>query len=417
MIKFLMIIFMIRPVIDLFWDINIGPLNVAGVIAITLSALLYFSFFIYLKKKRVFLNKTTIVFIIYCSIITFFNFNQVTDLDNLFRIISATIFILIIPRNISIEQLERMMKYFVIFTLIPIMISYLQAIGIIPYTYWDYLPSGTIGRASGGYRQPSVLTRFLTLANLYSLYFLSKYKDQKKIRRKYKIFIVLSLISIFLSYHRTAYLINILILLFWFGIENKKNLKNLISKSFLIVVIGVLAIVILNYFDMISITLEDLNKMMSIDNIFQIEDNKIQLVLRGRGGIIDLLLDNIRNAPWYFSLLGNGVNINRYTGIQMYVADMDWIRVVWNFGIIGGLIWICQILSFIKIILRAYKSNCDRYICYIGVGALLIYIAFGFTIEATTTPNLMYHIYLIIGFIGVYLEKNKLCGVRKNDKR
>lgn len=408
MIKILMIIFIIRPIIDLFWDFNVGPTNVAGILGMILSGMLYFTFFLALKRRKIYLNRTNLIFIVYCTIVTLFTFNTIGDLDNLFRILSSIIFLFILSKNITEQQLEKLMKWFIIITLVPIIISFLQAMGIVDYTYWDYLTSGRVGRASGGYRQPSVLTRFLTFSNLYCLYFMSKYKENLKIKRYCITYLILSCASVFLSYHRTGYLMNTLIIVSWGIINNKFRVSKLIFSSMFVLVVVGLCLYILNELNLISITFEDFKRLISFDNVAKFENGTFKLVLRGRGRIIEDLIYYARNSPWYYSILGNGINNNLITGFSMEFADMDWIRIAWNYGLVGIVIWVSQYISFINILIKGKLNKINKYVLYLGVYSIVIYIIFGFTIEATITPNFMSHIYLIIGYIGCNISRKNI---------
>lgn len=396
--KILALIFITRPLIDLFWNTSIKVTNVAGILAIILCMLLYIAILTGLLKKNIYVNNMIVLFIIYCTIITLFTAKNFTEYDTLLRIISASIYIIYFSQNINEEKFEFIMKWYIVITIVPIVISILQSLGIIEYTYWDYLISGRIGRASGGYRQPSVLTRFLSFSNLYCYYFLSKYKNNK-LRLKVVIYLIFSFMSIFLSYHRTGYLINIVILLFWFLIEFKQNLYKYIKIIFISLFLGMIIFIIANQMELIHITFEDFKRLVSIDNIVTLDDNGFNLVLRGRGNIIESLITTIKEQPWYSNLLGNGVGYSISTGNSMEIADMDFIRIVWNYGLLGLLIWFAIVINFMKIIKSNSMIVSNTLVYRLGLCSLFIFLCFGLTIEATTTPNFMYHIYLIFGYL------------------
>lgn len=406
-VEILLWLFALRPIIDLWWNSNIIlGLNLASIVALACIGLMG----IYILRKQTIRNVPIVLLMaVYTTFITIINVTSISDIDNQLRLLSSMAFILVVAPDINEKRLEKFIYIFVIFTMVPIIISFLQVVGLVPYTYWDYIEGAKIARASGGYRQPSVLTRFTVFGLLYTLYFLSRYKNKNSKLKKIflRIYIVLNLVSLLFSYHRTGYLMSALVIFVWFIIEYKKNFIKMVNKI-IIATIGLSIVFIVLYnTGMFAIDLSGFRELLSLDNVFKTTDGNFELVLRGRGNLIDQIAYSIKINPWYNSLFGNGIDVNSVTGLSFEIADMDIIRIFWNYGFVGISLWLIQIIWFAKI-LKYAKYYINPYIYRVGFIVLAIYIIFGFSIEATVTPNFMYHVYLVLGYIFFLFKKEKM---------
>jgi len=410
--KILLLIFALRPLIDLYWSSDFfGQINFAGIIAIFNIGISVFYTIINGKIKKL---PIVILLAIYTLSITILSFGNFSDYDNLLRLLSSMPFILIVAPNVNEKDIEKYISLYIVCTIIPIIITFLQVGGIVDYTYWDYIFGVKIPRGSGGYRQPSVLTRFLIFGIIYSLYFLSRYKDKNTNRKRLFIYLYLSInsIAIFLSYHRTGYLLAVAVFVLWYTIEYKNRLIQLIKRLIIYLILGTALFWTLYLNGIFSLSIAGFKSLLSFENVYKFSDGKFSLVLRGRGSLLDKLLYGFQINPWYHTIFGNGKNTNAISGLSFEIADMDLIRILWNFGVIGFILWTLQIIWFRKILIDS-KSYIDPYIHRIGYLIVFVYIVFGFTIEATVTPNFMYHVYLILGYIYFqkylkYLKGNKL---------
>lgn len=404
MSKFLTLIIVSKPILDLFWDFKIMGINISGLVAFLLTILYFIIILINYKHSKLYLNKYSFMLSIYSLISCFFfiilpkSDSIISSLTNMLRLISPMVILIYLGNNLKINNIEKIMNIYILVSLIPIIISFLQVAGIVEYTYWDYIGGNKIARASGGYRHPSVLTRLLIITNLFSLYFTSTTK-----KLKYYIYILISCLSIFLTYHRTGYLLICMTMLLWIALNYKKTIISVVKFIGILLSIMIVLVIILNTFNFDTEFISMLNSLVSIDNIFRIENGEFIWVLRGRAKFIELLINSIKNQQWYFTILGNGIDKNAYTGLSMYTADMDFIRILWQYGFIGILLWLGQMVTFMRgcLQIKKYKNMNDKYNKMINLTIIIIicYIFFGFTIEATMSPNFMYIIYLFVSFI------------------
>lgn len=227
----LLFVFAIRPIIDLAWKyIILLNMNLAGLTAIIIIILsiLYFTF--YPKLSLSFTSCIGIIYVIYIGTITLINSSSLIDFNYSLRLMSEIVFLIVIAPHISIKKLDTLLLLFTITTLVPIFITYFQTMGIIPYTYFDYINGVQICRGSGGYRQPSVLTRFCSIGLLYTFYMLEDKKMSKSKKSLLIIYIILNILAIILSYHRTGYLLVIIETLYWLYLKNQKKLEYLLVK-------------------------------------------------------------------------------------------------------------------------------------------------------------------------------------------
>lgn len=394
----LLFLFIIRPVIDLAWERTIFMgMNLAGLIAV-FTIILTVTYFIAWPTMPVNVTVCTgILYATYIGYITLLNFTSLGDLDYALRLVSELAFLIVVAPRISPEKLNKCILLFTIMTLVPIFITYFQVIGIVPYTYFDYVNGVKISRGSGGYRQPSVLTRFCSVGLLYTFYLFENERLSRNIKKILCVYIVLNIIAVMLSYHRTGYLLVFVETVLWLYLKNAKKMSRFIGKTLAGIILILIAFTVIYKLGLLSIDLSTLKSMLSISNIFTISDGKITFGLRGRGRMIETLKLGFIENPWYYTLFGNGVAINAVTGIGMEVADMEFIRVLWNGGVVGMCIWLIHFISLKKAVAK-YKNveNIDS-LYRLATCMFWIFIIWGLTIEATNSPNLMYHVYLICG--------------------
>lgn len=403
----LLFVFAIRPIIDLAWEKElILGLNLAGVVALFVIILAIVYFLIKRKFKMTMVSITGIGFVTYMFIVTLFNLDTYSSFDYSLRLFSEIAFLFCVAPEISEKKLRRVIVVFIISSLVPVFITFLQTAGLIRFTYFDYVNGVQISRGSGGYRQPSVLTRFCSIGILYS-YYLLDYAKKKGLKCILWIYLGLNITAIVLSYHRTGYLLVIIITLMWFYLKYKNRIKD-----FLIIVFGAaialtIGFIVIYRMGIVSVDLSTLKQMLSLSNIVTITSGKVDFVLRGRGGLIGKLFLGFSKNPWYNTVFGNGVNLNIKSGIAMHTADMEWVRVFWNGGVIGGLLWLFH-FGTIKNSISVWKRSFElRSLYNLGICMFWLFILWGFTIEATNSPDLMYHIYLICG---LFAYKSNLNG-------
>lgn len=399
-----LVLFSLRPLIDLAWaDTYFWGLNLAGITAIVLILIMLIDV---VSSKNHQISLYLFFFLIYMVMITALYSKNYSDFDTVLRFSSTMVFFVTVAPKINNKELDRTILFFCIATIVPIILSFAQLVGIIPYTYWDYIEGIVIERASGGYRQPSVLTRFCIFGLIYALYFLESRKNTILKKLLIFLYIAINLVSIIISYHRTSYLMVFVIFILWNVLKYRNRISQYFSRVLFLFIFGVLIFLLSYEFGIVKVDLNIFRKLISLDNVFIYENGHFNLILRGRGNILNLLFETLYNSPIRIILFGNGININQITNTSMQIADMDFIRVIWNFGVIGLLLWVGH-LFYLSNILIYCKSYVDSLYFRVGCILLLTYILWGFTVEVIGTPNIGYHSFLVIGYLYFQAKKKK----------
>lgn len=396
-------IFIFRPIIDLGWNIYlVNEINIAAITGLIIDALLIIYVVI---KNKIYMDsvlRTGLLLFVYMLLITIINGSSISDFGVVLRYLSALSFYIVVVPNLNDSSLDKIVKAFLIITIIPITLTYMQKFGIIKYTYWDYADNQYIYRGSGGYFQPSVLTRFCCFGFLYALYFLEKNKTNKGIKSVLYMYIAYNIGAVLLSYHRTGYLLIMLNLIVWLYLKNKKNILKNVKNIFFGLTFFLLIFICLYRMNIVNIKISTFKSLISTENIIKSENGNTTLVLRGRGQLLKKLFEGFEKNPVSNTIFGNGVVRNKITGIEMKVADMDVIRIIWNYGFVGLFIWIIHILCIVHS-MKVYKRDKKNILYRLSICIILNYIIWGFTCEVIGTPNIMYHLYAICGY--AYFKK------------
>lgn len=400
-------IFGIRPIIDLFWNKDIiSGINLA---ACTAGMMIVLSFEELIRKKRLFINPmicSGILIILHTGVMTLLFANNIWDYNYIIRLTSGMVILIVAIPMFNQKEFEKCLFVFILATTIPILFTFLQNAGMVQFTYFDYVGGHRISRGSGGYHQPSVLTRFCIFGLLYTLYFLdSKWKSNRQKIFAY-IYILLNISAIFLSYHRTGYLLAVCIPGLWFFLKYRDCPGRFFITVFIISTAGVLLFFGLYSFGVFSIDLSIFQKLLSLRNIARFENGHFRLAMRGRDVFVIALFNSYAKHPWYNIIFGNGAETNLISGITMNVADLEIVRILWNCGIVGGILWLIHLIS-VRYCLKSVKRLLEYNSLYrLGVCIFVSYLVWGLTLETSATPNILYHFYFVCGFV-YYSGKEK----------
>ncbi len=405
-IKQIMIwIFILRPIIDLFWGKKfILGMNLAGLVSIFLILILFIQISLdgfHVRLDSV--SKMAFLYIIYSACITFVHGGSYSDYAEVLRFTGSFSYYYVLSRHLTEKELNKCFVGFTICTLIPIFYTYLQTVGILEYTYWDHF-GVDIGRGSGGYRQPSVLTRFCVFGMTYSLLLLETTKKNTLKRNMIYVYIFLNLVAVFFSYHRTGYLMVAIVCLIWFFYKYRNRIEKYMFRIGLIGIVSVSVFFVLYTLNMFSIDLDQFKTLLSFRYLVHIEDNGRIYFLRGRSNIFYYVIDSLKQLPIHYTIFGNGVYYDRATGGNFQVVDMDFLRVIWNNGIVGFVIWICFLKNMKDSMVITRRGQRNNSIVWLGNIIFLEYILWGLIIEATTSPNFMMHIFLIAGYVKKHVK-------------
>ncbi len=377
--KILFLILILRPIIDLAWNNRFLGFNIADIVGIVLFVSVIA--LVLLKNKQLFYPKS---FALFLPIVIFSNmaFNNYLYSYALFaRLISPMIFLFYFWKDENnLRKIELFMKWFIVVSLIPIILSFLQYFHVIPYTYFDWLPTvGRVGRASGGYGHPTGLTRILIFSILFALYFIHLEKSGRMPKWPLVLYILATLAAIFISYHRAAYFIVVIIFILWYGdisVKYRAKWK-----------------MILFFFAMFILALFIISKFSPV-KISDVVNLKIISGLHGRVWKFEEITSVYQKMPLLNQLFGNGGNPYFSKGSFMYI-DNDAVHMLWSYGIIGLFAWLLVVYEFILSTFRLRNTATLKNYFFNKITRITIvcYILFGVVVETSTLPNFMYIVY------------------------
>ena len=162
---FLALIF--KPVIDLAWrwdafQIGTQRVNLQAIVALLLIALAVPALLIHVKRAVIIPPVVLLGLVGGLSVLLT---PSVGAFDELLRLYAGLALAIVAPIALRNQHdVDRFAKWLIAATSIPVVLSYLQLAGILPYEYWDWTDRGELERVSGTYQHPLGLIYFLVVA-------------------------------------------------------------------------------------------------------------------------------------------------------------------------------------------------------------------------------------------------------------
>ena len=264
--------------------------------------------------------------------------------------------------------------YFIIFVIVPV---YLRSL---LYYFQDNL----LGVHLGGNDAIFAVSVYLPF-----IFILNKSKQLK-------IILIISFVIIsFISYKRSIILSTVFSILTYLLLTgNKKNLLRYLFSRYSFLVVGI-SIILYTYF-------QDL----LIDNIFARFTNLSKDKGSGRTNIYDTIWEVFLNSNGKEMFFGHGYQSTRkYVGV---LAHNDFIQILFDFGIIGGFLYLIFGLALIKLAIKKYrnrKSYSNEYAAY--VAALIAWLVMTLTNCFIYSPSLLAPVMFFIGMMYFTLLKKE----------
>jgi hypothetical protein len=224
------------------------------------------------------------------------------------------------------RKFDRFVNCFLWALTVPVILAIFQALGMVPYEYWDWTDRGLIGRASGSYQHPIDLVFFLVYAIPLALYRMDDPDERRRNRTFLIIFLLLSMLALAFTILRMG----------WFAICLQLGLWLVLKKKYkLIAASGVLLILLLLAFS------------GWVETIYQPQDfaheNQSLLSptsLRGRGADYILFMTSYLQGGPVRWLIGRGGSVAEgyIPGIGDYSSNEphdDFIRLLHAYGVVG----------------------------------------------------------------------------------
>lgn len=405
-----------KPIIDLAWRWRFFEIAEQGVNLQTLVALLIIlstSLAFLLRRKRIVADLKGIILL---ASTTFSVLITPTSwgLNELIRLYAGISFLFTAGIALSQEEsFNKFAKYFILSVSVPVLLSFLQRAGLLPFEYWDWIESEMVGRVSGTYQHPLGLIYFLVYAIPLSLYLLSYSYLSWRSRVVLWMFIVLSLLAIAFTYHRAALFVIGISLWLWMVLSRKYKF------AVLLILLGGFAA--FWFREWIGILYGDIGAVIVGKVAFSSGE-----FLRGRGMNWYLFLSSLFKSHPFFWLFGRGGSVAEgfVPGFGYWSSNEphnDFIRILHAYGFIGLGLYASILLSFFwkSLRLRCLDDHFLRYLGNLMIVVLVSIILMSITTEPMRYPSGVWYLFAIGSVVEVQYRRNRdriLSGVNDHER-
>jgi O-antigen ligase len=269
--------------------------------------------------------------------------------NELLRLLAGTTFFYTAgPLLADAKQFDRFSKVFLLAMTVPVVLSYFQWVGVLPYEYWDWLDGESVNRASGTYPTPLSMSFFLYYAFPLALSIAGGKVQGTQAKAGALVFLVLASGALALGNHRTAYIIVALQVFMWLAMTS--------GRKAVLVFLAVLSLVVVLSFGWLQTLSAPIGDALSGK-----DDMENGQFLRGRGFQWLLFLNSYASSGPFHWVTGNGAStIAGYdpedTEIDSVEPHNDYIRILHAYGIVGLLLYLSTLALFLKRSIRLLRS-------------------------------------------------------------
>lgn len=308
--------------------------------------------------------------------------------NELLRLFAGTAFfytagpLLAEPRNF-----DRFSKAFLWAMLLPVLLSYLQWMGVLPYEYWDWLNNQAIGRASGTYPTPLSMSFFLYFAFPIALSLASGESQSSWSKRGALAFLLLAAGAMALGNHRTGYIIVALQVFVWLLMTH--------GRKAVLGFLAALALVVLFSASWLQTLYAPVGTAISGEADFENGD-----VFRGRGFQWFLFLNSYASSGPFHWVIGNGGStIAGYdpedTDVDSVEPHNDYIRILHAYGAAGLLVYLSTLALFFRKSFQLLKCSAEfpRTLARIMLLALLAIVIQSTMMEPMRFPTGVWYLF------------------------
>ena len=261
--------------------------------------------------------------------------------NELVRLLAGTTFFYTAgPLLAEPKQFDRFAKVFLCAMTVPVILSFFQWAGVLPYDYWDWLNGQSVGRASGTYPTPLSMSFFLYYAFPIGLAVADGRNQGTWARSAAVLFLLLASGALALGNHRTAYVIVALQIFTWLAMTR--------GRKAVLAFLAVLALVIILSFGWLETLYAPVGQALSGEaNMTNGE------LFRGRGFQWLLFLDSYASSGPFHWVFGNGGSIiagydPEATDVDSVEPHNDYIRILHAYGAVGLLLYLSILALFLK---------------------------------------------------------------------
>ena len=372
-----------KPLVDLTWSLRFGELFHQEINAQTIVAVLALCLAVAAalqEGSRLQQDRVIFAFLLWAAaavLVTPTGWGA----NELIRLYSGAVFYFIAVQAFSSE--ERFRKFaqaFLAVMLVPVLLSYGQALGLLPFSYWDWIEGESLGRASGLYRTPLELVRLLVFAVPLALWLRERTSRGSGSRRLATAFLLLAAPALAFTYHRIGWLVIALQVFLWLFFTKRMRYAAVFLAC--VMVCGAL----------FSQRVEQL--WAPVQSVIQgdVEVDSGQF-LRGRGANWIVFFNS-----WYSSnpalwFIGKGGSIAEgfvpgFGEFESNEAHNDFIRILHAYGLVGLSLYLWILKRFWSKALAARR--CAATVFGRDLGTILILVLVAVLILSLTTEPMRY---------------------------
>ncbi len=310
--------------------------------------------------------------------------------NELVRLLAGTTFFYTAgPLLAEPRQFDRFAKVFLCAMTLPVILSYFQWAGFLPYDYWDWLNGQSVGRASGSYPTPLSMSFFLYYAFPIGMAIAGGKNQSTWAKGCACVFLLLASGALALGNHRTAYVIVALQILVWLAMAR--------GRKAILAFLAVLAVVILLSFGWLETLYAPVEQAFSGEASFANGE-----LFRGRGFQWLLFLDSYASSGPFHWVFGNGGSIIAgydpdATDVDSVEPHNDYIRILHAYGAVGLLLYLSILALFLKRAFRLLRSpeEFPRMLARIMLLALIAIIIQSMMMEPMRFPTGVWYLFAI----------------------
>ncbi len=387
-LNFTLWLIILKPIFDLAWRwplfyISSIPIPFHRIVAFVVPAIITVVLILRLLLNRsisVNNNVFAIIFLILITITLFLQKN-LYSMNEYIRTYNFFIIFLLVPFLIGSKQkFYKIAKLMILVSLIPTFLSYLQAFGFLPFTYYDY----NIGRISGGYYHPTGYLNYLLILIPLSIYL---YANKLISKRFFWFWLLFTLPMVGRSLHRATIILIIFQLAVFLFFLRRTLFKYFITICFFILLI---------------IYSQDIWQLVNIDGAI----TKGQF--RGRSDIWVSYVSYFQNSDFFQKVFGFG---SPKLPDGSFEPHSDWVRILFNYGYLGFISYISFLFSiflifFIKFLKSKRKLKVESE-ALIGLILILTVILYSITMEPLRYSSFTWGCAVVLGYAFMTILKPK----------
>jgi O-antigen ligase len=380
------LLLVVKPWIDLTWNLPAGEifnqqLNVQTFVA--LAALLMTAIILVRGRVNVTRSKLIVAFLAWALLAAVITPSG-WGINELVRLYSGAAFFFTAGLVLNThEKMAKFVRYFLLVLLVPVCLCFLQAMGIVPYFYWDWLENQELGRASGMYNTPLDLIRFLIFAVPLALWLRMRSASGSINWLVSTAFLVLAVPATALTYHRAGWVVLAFEVMLWLALTGRVRSVPIIAA--VILVAGLV------FADRLQVLFEPVMPMVRGEA--SIDSGEF---LRGRGATWFVFMNSLFSSNPALWFIGKGGSVAE--GADAYGTEFvdfapnephnDFLRILHAYGFVGLGLYLAILHRFFRAARRLRQAAAKTFDH--DVGTLLLVVTIAIVLMSITTEPMRY---------------------------